>query len=293
MPSGSETRYFKGVAASVDVFSYVDYREFCRDFYVTQKSTSRAFSYRSFARRAQVAPAYLKHVIDGRRNLSPETSIKFGKGMGLSQKEVEYFETLVRFNQATTLEEKSVYFESLRKKRAKNLTPLGMAEAAALLSHWYVVAIKELVVSLNSSDPLLLQKALRKKIPEDLIKKSVDDLQRLGWLNFDGERWTSSASQIQFPDEIKSYVIRSFHGQMLQLAQEALEDELLDREFGAAVFTFPKSRIPELKDKVKELQRDFISFVQDLAREEDRESHRVYYLGIQCFSLECREGEHS
>lgn len=277
--------------ADLDVYSYVDYRAFCRDFYNTQKSRSRGFSYRSFARRAQVAPAYLKHVIDGKRNLSPETSIKFSKGMGLSQKESDYFETLVRFNQASTTEEKSIYFESLRKKRARNLKALGLAEAAVLLSHWYVVALKELVVNLNTIEPGVLQRALRKTLPEDLIRKTVEDLQDLGWLSFEEGYWKSAASQVQFPDEMRSYVIRSFHSQMLQLAQEALGDELEEREFGSAVFTIPKDCVPELKEKIKELQRDFISYVQDVARSQERSEHQVYYLGIQCFALQKRERE--
>jgi uncharacterized protein (TIGR02147 family) len=279
------------VGALVDIFAYADYRQFCRDFYEHQKERGRGFSYRSFARKAKVAPAYLKHIIDGKRNLSPAMSLKFGLGMGLNQNELEYFENLVRFNQAQTIEEKSLYFENLRRKRAKTLVPLGMTEAASLLSHWYVVAIKELVVNLNSIDSELIQKALRKRIPKDLIEKSVENLQRLGWLHLDDGRWISKASQIQFPDEIKSFVIRSFHSQMLQLAQESLEDALDQREFGAAVFTIPQNRIAELKVKVKELQRELIGFVQDVAKDEKREDHRVYYLGVQCFALEKREGD--
>ena len=72
---------------ALDVFNYLDYRDFCRDFYKGKKLSDGAFSFRTFARKAQVASSYLKHVIDGNRNLSPEMSIKFGHGMDLSQKE--------------------------------------------------------------------------------------------------------------------------------------------------------------------------------------------------------------
>ena len=129
---------------ALDVYSYLDYRDFCADFYREKKDENSKFSYRVFAREAAIAPAYLKHIIDGRRNLSPKMSIKFAKGMGLPQKEIDYFENLVRFNQAISLEEKTLYFERLRRKRAKTLKPLGLTEAVDLLSHWYVVAIKEI-----------------------------------------------------------------------------------------------------------------------------------------------------
>lgn len=249
--------------------------------------SDKLFSFRSFAKKASVASSYLKHVIDGKRNLSPEMSIKFGHGMGLSSKEIDYFENLVRFNQATSLDEKDLYFERLRKKRSRSLKTLDLAEAVRLLSHWYVVAIKELVVMLNTTDVKTLQKVLRKKLPENLIEKTVSDLQEFGWLSYSDKKWNSSASQIQFPDEVRSYVVRSFHGQMLEIAAEALEDDISKREFGAAVFTFPESEFPRLKEKLKELQRDFISYVQDVAtKSRGSNSQSVYHFGIQCFSLQ-------
>ena len=269
---------------SLDIYSYLDYRAFCRDFYCTQKATNPKFSYRSFAKKAVVASSYLKHVMDGIRNLSPEMAIKFGHGMDLSGKEIDYFENLVRFNQAASLDEKSLYFERLRRKRARALRPLGLAEAVDLLSNWYVVAIKEIVVNLNTDDVKVIQRVLRRKLTEHQIQKTIDDLKTLGWLSRTENGW---ASQIQFPDEVKSYVIRSFHQQMLELAIEALGDEISDREYGAAVFTFPASELPALKEKIKELQRELVSFVQDLsAHSKSRSDHLVYHFGVQCFSLQ-------
>jgi uncharacterized protein (TIGR02147 family) len=279
-------RYFESVV-SLDIYSYLDYRAFCQDYYNHQKATTEGFSYRSFAKKASIASSYLKHVIDGNRNLSAEMSIKFGQGMGLSSKEIDYFENLVRFNQASSLEEKDLYFERLRKKRARTLKPLGLTEAVRLLSHWYVVAIKELVVNLNTSDVKALQKVLRKKLPENLIEKTVSELQDFGWLTYSDGRWQSSASQVQFPDEVRSYVVRSFHGQMMELATEALEDDISEREYGAAVFTFPENEFPKLKEKLKDLQRDLVSYVQDISsKAEPSSSHRVYHFGLQCFSLQ-------
>lgn len=271
---------------TLDIYSYLDYRSFCRDFYHFKKSTDAKFSFRSFARKAQVASSYLKHVIDGTRNLSPEMGSKFGAGMELDEKEIDYFETLVRFSQASSLEEKAVFLDRLRRKKARALRPLGLADAVNLLSHWYVVAIKEIVVSMNSSDARLIQKALRKKLSESVIEKTIEELQKLGWLFQRDGKWTSQATQIQFPDEVRSYVVRSFHRQMLEIGTEALDDELSEREFGAAVFTFPKSDFSKLKSKIKDLQLELVSYVQDLATQKSDEESRVYFFGVQCFSLQ-------
>jgi len=275
----------------LDLFSYLDYREFCRDYYQTQKVVDAEFSFRAFGRRAKVAPAYLKHIIDGKRNLSPQMSLQFAHGMTLSSKEADYFETLVRFNQATSVEEKNLHLERLRKKRARGLRDVSLAEAALLLSHWYVVAIKELVVSLNSSNPVQIQSLLRRRLTESQIERTIEDLIHYGWLQLVDGKWTSQANQIRFPDEVKSYVVRSFHQQILELAREALEDPLDRREFGAAVFTFPKEKLPDLKEKIKQLQRDLVIFVQeetkDLTPSASATPDSIELMGfsIQCFSF--------
>jgi len=270
----------------LDIFTYLDYRGFCRDFYHWKKKTDSRFSFRSFAREAQVAGSYLKHIMDGARNLSPEMCHKFGLGMGLDAKEIDYFETLVRFNQAISIEEKAVYLDRLRRKKSRALKPMGMADAVHLLSHWYVVAIKEIIVTLNSDNASLIQRVLRKKIPESLVDRTIQELKDLGWIFLSNGRWSSQVSQIQFPDEVKSYVVRSFHRQMLELAVEGLEDELSTREYGAAVFTFPKSEFLKLKEKIKDLQLELVGFVQDLASQTADQKQGVYHFGIQCFSLQ-------
>lgn len=270
----------------IDIYSYLDYRQFCRDYYALKKTQDSHFSFRAFGRKAQVAPAYLKHIMDGKRNLSPQMSQQFAAGMDMTSREAEYFENLVRFNQAESLEEKNHFLETLRKKRARSLKDFGLAEAAILLSHWYVVAIKELVVALNSDDSRRIQKLLRSKLPEAQIEKTIEDLKAYGWLQCEEGRWASHSSQIQFPDEVKSYVVRSFHQQMLEMAKEALSDHLDRREFRSMVFTFPKDKLPQLKDRLKHLQQDLVVYIQEESRgAPESESLELLGFSMQCFSF--------
>ncbi len=275
----------------LDIYSYLDYRVFCRDFYHCQKQRDARFSFRSFAKDAGIAGSYLKHVIDGIRNISVSMSQRFGSAMGLDDKELEYFEILVRFNHAQSIDEKAQQLDRLRRKRARALKPLGLTDAVDLLSHWYVVAIKELVVNLNTIQAKTIQKLLRQKLTDSLIEKTIEHLIRLGWLYEEDGVWCSRASQIQFPDEVRSYVVRSFHRQMLEIAAEALDDELEIREFGAATFTFPRSEFPKLKAKIKDMQLELIGFVQDLNTGGTDGDRAVYHFGIQCFSLQRSEGK--
>src|ERR1700755_1809203 len=101
-------------AADIDVFAYLDFRAFLRDHYAARKASGRGFSYRSFSRKAGLkSPNYLKLVIDGERNLSPDMAERFARACGLKDDEQRYFVDLVAFGQAATLSERNQHYARL------------------------------------------------------------------------------------------------------------------------------------------------------------------------------------
>src|SRR5664279_1428769 len=100
----------------VNITSYVDYREYLRDFFEQKKRELRFYSYRLFSQRAGLkSPNFLKLVIMGERNLSKQSVLKFARALGINKKETEYFENLIFFNQSKTLEEKNYFLGKLMK----------------------------------------------------------------------------------------------------------------------------------------------------------------------------------
>jgi uncharacterized protein (TIGR02147 family) len=107
-----------------DLFNYLDYRHFLRDWLVAAKK-HYGFSYRVFSRRAGLkSPSLYKMVMDGERDLIEGSLHKFLEGLSLSVKEKEYFATLVLYNQARTPEHKERYLGRIRalRERAKDLS---------------------------------------------------------------------------------------------------------------------------------------------------------------------------
>ena len=63
----------------MDVFDYLNYRAFLRDYYVERKRKGKV-SFRSFSQRAGLkSPNYLKLVMDGERNLGADTPLHFSR----------------------------------------------------------------------------------------------------------------------------------------------------------------------------------------------------------------------
>ena len=60
------------------IFEFIDYRKYLDIYYKEQKEKTHFFSYRYFSQRAEIAsPSFLKHVIDGKRNLTRPVIEKF------------------------------------------------------------------------------------------------------------------------------------------------------------------------------------------------------------------------
>lgn len=102
----------------IDVYDYLDYRAFLRDYYTARKGQGRGFSYRQFSRMASLrSPNYLKLVIDGDRNLSAAMAERFAAACGLEGEALTYFVDLVALDQAKTPAERDTCRARLTRSR--------------------------------------------------------------------------------------------------------------------------------------------------------------------------------
>jgi uncharacterized protein (TIGR02147 family) len=171
-------------APSIDVFSYLDYRAFLRDYYNARKERGRGFSYRSFSRKAGLkSPNYLKLVMDGERNLSGAMAERFGAACGLADDDLRYFIDLVGFQQAESASERSKFYARLTGyQRYRAAHKLDVAHAA-YYSAWYMPAIRELVTRQDfREDPEWIGTQLIPPIPALDARRAVETLLELGLL---------------------------------------------------------------------------------------------------------------
>jgi transcriptional regulator with XRE-family HTH domain len=163
------------VDAEIDVFAYSDYRAFLRDYYRARKATGRGFSYRSFSRRAGLkSPNYLKLIVDGARNLSPDMAERFAEACGLADDKQRYFVQLVALCQAASSADRSRYRARLVRVERFRRTPSSEALAPAQAS-----AMSSLRVCLGEAGLRSLQERLQ---------RFHKDLQELSALESDAEQ---------------------------------------------------------------------------------------------------------
>lgn len=271
----------------VSVFDYTDYRCFLRECFHAIKRKKPSFSYRVFNRQAGIkSSGYLKLVMDGKRNLADDGIRMVAKGFKLNEEERQYFETLVKFNQAKVHEEKDRFFRKLTKnKKFLAAKPLTAAQYH-LFSHWYYVAILELVRmnATQAKDTKWVQARLKPSVPLKDVKRAVGQLMQLGLLREakDGNL-VRLETMLKTQDEVHSLSVANFHVEMCQMAARAVrEDSAKDREFSALTIVTSEEAFHRAKEEIQAFRKRLHSIL-----EQDNEEPKslVAQINMQLFKL--------
>src|SRR4051812_24747415 len=95
------TSYSLKAAPMETLYAYTDYRKYLRDYFQEKKQSNKHFSLKVLAEKSGFkARDYLMRVMRGDRNLSEAGIKKLSEFFRFSEKQAEYFQTLVMFNQA-------------------------------------------------------------------------------------------------------------------------------------------------------------------------------------------------
>lgn len=266
------------------IFEYIDYRRFLADFYQEKKSTVRYFSYRYFAQKIGVnSPSFLKHVIDGERNLTPQMTERFSKALSLGPREKKYFRLLVLFNQARTSTEKQENYAALKSMVS------GISEAVLnsfqfdFYGEWYIPVIRELICLYNFKDDYVqIASKVRPSIEPVQARNAIQLLLKLGLVKrLETGIYQQTSPAIVADSSVTSIAIRSFMHTMIDKSRLALDtlDKKVRHISGITLgvssegYGLIADEIEAFKDRVKVIVNN------------DRNSNRIYQMCISLFPV--------
>jgi uncharacterized protein (TIGR02147 family) len=270
-------------ATEIDVFQYLDYRAFLRDWYAAVNRAGRTFSYRAFARRAALkSPNYLKLVIDGERNLSRAMAERFGRACGLDEEPLGYFIDLVAFNQAgTQLERNQGYARLTSFRKYRQAHKLDLAHAA-YHSAWFIPAIRELAAIRGfREDPEWIGQQLTPPISTAEARRALDVLFELGMLKREGTRVVQSDTLVSTGPETRGLHITSFHKAMAERAIASIDLVAAEeRDISGLTLNVGEDGLRRIKARLQRFRRELL----DLSALED-DPRRVIQVNFQLFPL--------
>jgi uncharacterized protein (TIGR02147 family) len=266
-----------------DIYSYSDYRQFIKDYYDRNKAVHPGFSYRFLAEKAGINSApYFKFVIEGKRNLSKKTILKTCIALKLKDKEAEYFEHLVFFNQAKSADEKSNYFDKLISLQRYRSLPRIKTDQMEYFQEWHHCVIRELVTMSDfGEDYTRLGKMLNPAVPAAKAEASVKLLLELGFLKREKGRYLQVEPVVTTGPGVQDFQVIRYQIRMMQLAIEAFERCRADeRMISSSTMGVSKATFERVVKKVRNFRAHLAEMVS-----QDENPERVYQLTVSMIPL--------
>lgn len=267
----------------IDLFGYLNYRDFLRDAYEERHSGDWRFSHRYIAERAGFDSSMFNKILQGKRNLTERMVKVFADIFCNDVREKSYFANMVAFNQAKTHSESRQYLEKLVATKECKVEDLAK-DQFEYFDHWYHAVVRELVTFYPYvGDDAALGLMVRPPITASQVKSSIALLERLSMIRKDETTGTYVQTQglISSGSESYSTAVNSYIQQNLDVAQTALDRfDKTERNLSTLAFACDETTYAELVEMVRRFRREVLAKVSQCEK-----PNRVFQLGMQLFPL--------
>jgi uncharacterized protein (TIGR02147 family) len=267
--------------------NYTDFRAYLHDWIGERKSLGLPGSNRWFAMKMGInSTSWLTSVLKGIKGLSQATSNKLSEILKHSPVETRYFETLVSFNQARTIEERNRHYRELVALQKIRDVHTVKANQYDFYSAWYNSAVRSLVgmypFKATTRDYDRLATMVCPPITSSQARKSLRQLDELGFIKPNDQGvYELTSSAITTGENIRSLGIANFQQETMRLAQEALDRYPRDQRYaGTATVGVSEKAFGQ----IKQVLIDASNKIAEIANA-DADADRVYQVNLQAFPL--------
>jgi len=275
--------------AAPRILHYLDYRDFIRDHCAWRKGLDPRFSQRIFAREADLPPtcsSLLPGVVNGRRNLSANLRIKFGKALGLSERDFRYFDLLAQFNQAKGMIEKNHFFSQLSRFRHSRARIVSEAQYR-YYTKWHHSAVwTYFTVDQKQRHPGIIGARLFPTATAAQVEESIGLLLTLGLIKKTASGYTVTDKHLTTEKDLKAMATRQHLHDLTGLAMGALDAVPPDRrQFNALMFSVSEAGFRTVKERIGSFQEELREII-----DKDSGEDRIYTITMQLFPNSQGEG---
>jgi len=244
--------------------------EALRKYFDRKKKSSPGFSIRSLARRLDVSPSFLSRVMAGKKPIPESLLPRLATALDI---EPDFFAPPAA-SPAPAQSESIAAFEDW---------DIAQGDHLQVLRNWFYLPIMELTTLAHFSGTAE-EIARRLRLSQATTDIALRELVALGLMAYDNGRYRKTSRKIKFASAKSTHLIRRFHHEMLEKAQEELRTATSDTDFqkrlisGVTVTAAPEA----LRAAQKKLADCLVEIANDLTQNPGTE---VYHLGVQLFPL--------
>jgi uncharacterized protein (TIGR02147 family) len=265
-----------------NLLQYLDYRAFLADYTQWRRESDPGFSQRTFAKEAGLPPSsssLLPAIIKGRRSLSQNLRVKFARALNLPDREGQYFDLLVQFNQAKGMTEKNFFFSQLSKFRMSRAHIISESQFE-FFSKWYYGAVRNYFsMETKERNPVIIADKLFPTVSPAQVEDAIRLLLELGMIKRTANGYTVAEKHISTPKDVQARAARENLMELTRMSMELLEKTPPElRQYNALMFTVSEHGFTTVKERIR-------SFLEELREILDRDQNedRIYSLTLQLF----------
>ncbi|MDB5106632.1 MAG: hypothetical protein JWP91_4321 [Fibrobacteres bacterium] len=266
----------------LNIFDYLNYQSFMKDYYEARKKQNSFFSYRFMGKVLGMDPGFLVKVMQGKILLPERAIAPVAKLCKLAEKEAEYFEALVHYGRAKTPDDIKIRFDKLIALRGMESRPLEPNQYD-YYKKWYHGAIRALLTFWDFQDDYkALAARVHPAISVEEARESVGLLEKTGIIsrNSDG-KYEVLGPPITTGEKWQSTAIRNYQQESIELALQSLvKDPKGIRDISTVTVAMKFSDLEEIKARIKELRQSIMHMMTDSG-----EPDCVYQLNFQVFPM--------
>lgn len=270
-----------------DIYQYSDYRKYLKELLEERKRENKLFSHRAVLQKMGVSSTgFLANVLSGRKNLTPDQVQKLSQILKLKAGESRYFECLVLFTQARSLEERNAHMKRMVANQRVETRALTKKQLN-LFSKWHYVVLREMLYFHRLKDDFRAAgRLLVPPVSSDEIEKAVKELVALDFIEKDADGiYRQKDTAVTTGNEIRSLQVANFQMETMELAKFALDRlPMAERDISCMTVTISKEGFDQVKSEIQAFRKRLSAIA--LA---DQNSDQVFQCNIQFFPVTRRE----
>jgi uncharacterized protein (TIGR02147 family) len=269
-----------------NVFGYLDYRSYLKDWYKAYKASHPRFSYRALAQKVGYrSHGFFSQVLDNKSNVSVETAMNFADAIGFRKRERDYFLLLVRHNQEILPAPRAKLFARLAQFK-ESPAKLLRRDQDAFLGSWKNAAVRELlgIESFRAGSEAAWGASLTPPVEAAEIRRSLDLLLELGLARRTAAGIVRTDACVETGTRYSEDATRGYMRQVHDLGGDALDRfSRDDRHHAWATVSVSKATFEAMREELRALVGRFL-----VLAEQDNTPDRVLQLNLEFFPLALR-----
>lgn len=255
----------------------IDYLVSCFQY---EKLMNDSFSIRKWSKIMDIDSQSLVLILQQKKKISPQQTIKLMNGLMLDASEQSYFEALVKLTFAELEREKQV-LEIILSELRMHTGAVAYMEDQSVFSHWIHMAI----LSMSRITGFVCNKDSIKEflvndIPGEILDESIERLLKLNLINIDANgSITKDYDNVTSKNDVYKKSPHTYFEQVSELAKQAIETPVEEREFQCFSLAIKHDKIPAFKEMIRNFRAKMCTFA------ESDVTDQVYQMNIQFFPL--------